>query len=92
MAHSKLRKRRKRFDKVASAIGHICISWAHPERDLNEFIQTLTPLEVGDISRSITSNMDIRSKVQVIKALAYLRKPSKEWFEKMIILACTRFY
>lgn len=86
MAQSKSQKHRRHFDKVATAIGHICIGWGHLERDLNEFIQALTPLDEGDISRSITANMDVRSKIQVIKALAFLRKPSKEWFEKMTIL------
>jgi hypothetical protein len=76
----------KMFDALALAVGRICIVWGRLEHDLDEFIEVLAPLEAGDISRAITSELDIRSKLQTIKALAYIRKPSDEWFNKVIIL------
>jgi hypothetical protein len=85
MSRPKIRTQGKKLDELAVAIGHICIYWGRLENDLNEFIECLTPLDEGDVSRSITAGMDIRTKVQTIKALSYLRKPSKEWFENMML-------
>jgi hypothetical protein len=79
----------KRFDELAQILGYVCIAWGRLEHDLNAFIETLTPLEEGDVSRSITASLDLRSKVQIIKALAFLRKPSNEWFEKMTVFLIT---
>jgi hypothetical protein len=83
---AKLQSDGKHFDELAKALGYICIQWGRLEVILSEFIELLTPLEEGDISNSITANMDIRTKIQTIKALAYIRKPSEEWFQKMVIL------
>jgi hypothetical protein len=69
-----------RFDKVAQELGHICIYWAWLEQALDELIIELSHLEPGDIGRSVTANADIRSKISMIKALAFLRKPSGAWF------------
>lgn len=73
-----------KFDRLAVALGHICIGWSRLERDLDEFIELLAPLEAGDISRSVTAGMDIRDKVQAVRALAYLRKPNDRWFKTML--------
>jgi hypothetical protein len=82
---AKLRSEGKKFDELAKALGYVTIAWGRLENDLSEFIELLVPLEEGDISRSVTAHLDIRSKVQTIKALAFLRKPYDEWFNKMLI-------
>lgn len=79
------RKQRK-FSDVANALGQMCIYWGRLEQGLGDFIELLAPLEIGDVSRSVTSQMDIRSKIQAIRGLVFLRKPSEEWLNKMVIL------
>lgn len=83
---ARTRRTQETFDKVALALGHVCIEWGRLEQGLDEFIDLLAPLETGDVSRSITSSLDIRSKIQTIKALAYLRKHSDEWFADMSLI------
>lgn len=81
----KLSKRKEaHFDRLATALGHISIQWAWLERILAYHIMTLTPLEDDAVGRSITSAMDMRRKVQVLKALAFERKPTAKWFTLMI--------
>jgi hypothetical protein len=87
MPNSKnLKKIEEREEALSKIIGKVCIYFGRLEESLSEFIELLTPLEPGDISRSITSEMDIRSKIQTIRALAYIRKPSEEWFSNMMLL------
>jgi hypothetical protein len=66
------------FNKIASAIGYVCINWARIEDLIDSFIEIIAPLEHDDISRAITSTMEIRNKIQTLKALAYRRKISDE--------------
>jgi hypothetical protein len=74
------------FDKVALQLGHISIQWGRLERDLSEFIELLTPLDLSQtqINEAITGNIDVRGKIQIIKALAFLRKDDDEWFNIML--------
>ncbi|WP_400769410.1 hypothetical protein [Methylosinus sporium] len=83
---SQKEKRDKRESDLATAIGRVCIRWGRLEHELCWFIEALAPLKEGDISRAVTNEMDIRAKIQTIKALAYIRKPSDEWLNKMLIL------
>jgi hypothetical protein len=69
-----------RFDKAAEELGLVCIYWAWLEQTLDELIIELAKLERGDIGRSVTANADIRPKISMTKALAFLRKPSDDWF------------
>lgn len=81
----KLSKRKEaHFDRLATALGHISIQWAWLERILAYHIMTLTPLEDDAVGRTITSAMDMRRKVQVLKALAFERRPTARWFNLMI--------
>jgi hypothetical protein len=86
MARHRRPKAQRQFDQLALALGNVCIAWGRIEQDLNEFIEKLAPLNEGDISRSITANLDIRSKIQTIKALAYLRGHSESWFKEMVLI------
>jgi len=43
-------------------------------------LQALVPLGEGAVSDSITHNVDIRAKLQMSKALGFIKKPSAKWF------------
>jgi hypothetical protein len=70
-------------DRIASELGYICIHWGWVETALNDIIEFLAPLEPGQASQAITGNAEIRSKIQIVRALAFLRQPFKEWFDLM---------
>ncbi|MHB8266974.1 hypothetical protein [Bradyrhizobium sp.] len=71
------------FNKIALVIGHICIQWSRVEDIVDSFIEIIASLEEGNISRSITSNIDIRNKIQTLKALAFQKKVSDSWFKDL---------
>jgi hypothetical protein len=85
-----VRKKRKRtayddpsLNKLALVIGHLCIKWAWIEESIDTFIGKYAPLDEGHISNAITSNLEIRSKIQTLKALAFERRQSDEWFDDL---------
>jgi hypothetical protein len=86
-------KKRKRtayddpsLNKLALVIGHLCIKWAWIEEVLDTFIGNYAPLAEGHIQHAITSNLDIRNKIQILKALAFERSQSDEWFDNLSLL------
>ena len=83
---TKRERNEKKWDRHAVAIGHICIEWGQLENGLDEFIQLLAPLEAGNISNSVTAGMDVRTKIQTVKALAFIRKPSDRWFRRLTLV------
>jgi hypothetical protein len=82
----KIQSQGRNFDELAKAIGYASIEWGRLEQSLSQFIELLAPLEKGNVALSITAPIDIRDKIQIIKALAYLRKPYDEWYDKMAIM------
>ena len=82
------RKKRRPYDdphlnKLALIIGHICIQWSRIEDVLDFAIGRLAYLEEGSITYAITSNLDIRNKIQTLKALAFARRTSDDWFKEL---------
>ncbi len=68
------------IDEHARAIGYVCIYWAALEHGIDSLLQTITPLEPGKVSESITANADMCDKLQMLKALGFVRKPNDPWF------------
>ena len=73
----------KAIDEHARAIGYLCIFWAALEHGVNSTLQTLTPLEPGAVSDSITANADIHEKLRMLKAIGFIRKPTNAWFGQL---------
>ena len=71
------------LDDHAQAIGYVCIWWSQLEARLDSFLAYLIGLEIGKISESITANADMREKVQMIIALAFIQKRNVAWFERV---------
>jgi hypothetical protein len=67
-------------DMVAIELGYVIIQWSRLDRVIDEFIEELARLDAPHVSHAITGNLDTKSKIQVAKALAFLRKPGPEWF------------
>jgi hypothetical protein len=65
------------LNKLALVIGHLCIKWAWIEESLDTFIGNYAPLDEGHISHAITSNLDVRNKIQILKALAFERRQTE---------------
>lgn len=71
------------FRDHAEAIGYACIFWAHLELTIDGWITTLAPLAESPRNDIITSEIDFRAKLRIIKNLAYMQSPSPEWFEEV---------
>jgi hypothetical protein len=75
----------KPLQRVALELGYIGIYWAWLEHAIDDLITELAPLENGHAANAITGNTDLRQKVQMVKALAFVRKrESKGWYEAVI--------
>lgn len=72
------------FGKVAGALGHITIEWSRIERMLDDLIIELARLDGDQVGPVVTGNIDIRSKIQMAKGLAFIRKPNDEWLVETI--------
>jgi hypothetical protein len=71
--------------RVAIEIGYISIYWAWLEDAVDELVTTLGPLERGQPAEAIMGNTDIRQKVQMVKALAFLRQGDHaDWYTSVI--------
>jgi hypothetical protein len=73
-----------KFDKIALELGRMDMAWARIEDLLDAFVaQFLHLKERSDLSRCITANADLRSKIQMAKSLAFLRKTDDDWFNHL---------
>jgi hypothetical protein len=72
------------LNKAAHHLGLVTIHWGWLEDTIDSIIVKFAPLEEGDFSRSITANAELRSKIQMARALAFLRKPSGDWFDEVL--------
>jgi hypothetical protein len=75
----------RKLDAHALAIGHVCFAWA----DLEVFTDSLLQVLIGvdgqqETAQAVTTNMDLRAKTEIIKAVAYVKKPSDPWFKDVI--------
>jgi hypothetical protein len=71
------------IDEHAHAIGYVCITWAVLETEIDKLLIMLTPLEYGEVGESILGNSNIRDKIRMLKALAFIRKPADEWYDEL---------
>jgi hypothetical protein len=75
----------KPLQRVALELGYISIYWAWLEHAIDDLITALAPLEEGHAANAITGNTDLRQKVQMLRALAFIRKDQSEgWYEAVI--------
>lgn len=72
------------LENQARAIGYLCIMWGHLEGHVDIALGQLTPLPYDQTAHCITANTDIRDKIEMLKGIAFLRKPSDAWFEEML--------
>jgi hypothetical protein len=81
----------RQLDKVANGIGYICIFWAWLDDFLGEMILKLCPFDPRKIintdeeklNQIFRSNGDIRDKIRVLRAVAFVRKWDDKWFKKV---------
>jgi hypothetical protein len=81
----------RRLDQVANSIGYVCIFWAWLDDYLGELILKLCPFDPRKIvSRDLEkldeifrSHGDIRDKIRILRAVAFVRKWDNEWFKKV---------
>jgi hypothetical protein len=75
------RKSIPQLEEHAKAIGYLCFEWARLDRHVHHLIKTLTELD-DDVAASLIPT-DFREKLATLKHLAFLKKPSIDWFESV---------
>jgi len=56
---------------------------AYIELIVSDMLTVMIPVPEPDISRVLAAEIDLEAKVNVLKAVAFLRKPSDEWFGRL---------
>jgi hypothetical protein len=78
------------MQKLATELGYICIYWGWIEDTIDTLITYLGELEYEQIAQAITGNADVRQKIQMLRALAFLRQDdSGEWYKETLNLINT---
>jgi hypothetical protein len=69
-----------KYNPTALELGHIIMNWAMIDDVLDAFIAELVHIGERDpIADILTGNIEFRSKIQIIKGLAFIRCNSEEW-------------
>jgi hypothetical protein len=65
----------------ATAIGYMCIGWARLERRLHYCLVDLKAFPSATIGECITADADLRSRIAMLKGVAFARKPDNKWYD-----------
>ena len=79
------------LERVTRAIGYVCVFWAWLEDCIGEMILDLVPLspkqltkkEITEIRNVILLDTDIRTKIKILRAVAFIRKWDNAWFTQV---------
>lgn len=66
----------------AVAIGYVCIYWGLIEINLDKMVTYLTQFKDMKTAIIFAANMDIRDKIDLLKALGFANKPDQEWYDE----------
>jgi hypothetical protein len=65
----------------ATAIGYMCICWASLDRRLHHCLADLKAFPSAKIGECITADADMRSRIAMLKGVAFVRKPDNKWYD-----------
>jgi DNA polymerase III delta prime subunit len=79
------------LENITRAIGYVCVFWASLEDAIDILLTTLLPLEKitvtpeekDRIAHAIVAGLDMRDKIKMLRAVAFLRKIDMSWFKKL---------
>jgi hypothetical protein len=80
------------LESVTRAIGYICVFWGWLEGAVDALLITLLPLEkitvtpeeVKRIADAIVASLDMRDKIRILRAVAFVRKIDAKWFKRLM--------
>jgi len=76
--------RNRHLDGHALALGHLCFAWSHFEISIDSLLMSLVGIYGEDNGAElVTSHMNLDQKLQIIKGMGFLKKPSDEWLGKL---------
>lgn len=74
----------KRLKSYATAIGYVCINWTWLEQIVDVALSYFMNQQISSVEMEcVVVNADIHDKLKMLKALAQLRKPDDDWFDRM---------
>lgn len=71
------------FEEHATAIGYVCLQLAALESLLDRCIWVGLDLQNAKAMDCIAANCDLSQKTRMLKGLAFLNKPSDDWFDRV---------
>jgi hypothetical protein len=74
------------LDEHAHAIGYLCMRWAMLEQRLHHCLDDLKAFPDEKTGECLTSNTDLRTRIDMLRGVAFLRKPSDKWYEEFSAL------
>jgi hypothetical protein len=81
----------QRLENIATSIGYICIYWAWLDDFLSEMIRKICPFDprkmiasdLEQLDQIFRSHGDLRDKIKILRAVAFVRKWDPKWFQKL---------
>jgi hypothetical protein len=67
----------------AEALGYVCIQWANLELEVDAWLANFIPLGHTPINDIVTSEIDFRAKLAIVKNLAYSKSLNPKWFDEV---------
>ena len=74
------------LNEHARAIGHVCILWAWVENAIELFLSDLAFGRDNKTGKVVLANLDMREKGQILKTVAFAKKPTDRWYEEVRIV------
>jgi hypothetical protein len=68
------------FSAHARALGVMCVVWGHLEAQVNLLLGMLLDLNEQKLTETVTHNLDMRDKLQIVLGLEYLKVQNDAWF------------
>lgn len=80
-----------KLERVTKAIGYVCVYWAWLEDEIADMIldlapfdkRTIPPKQLEQLRDVILLDSDIRTKIKILRTVAFVRKMNNAWFTKV---------
>ena len=71
------------LNEHARAIGHVSILWGWVENAIELFLSDLAFSPDKKAGKVVLANLDMREKGQILKMVAFAKKPTDRWYEEV---------
>ena len=76
-------RRERELKKHSAQIGRMCTLWSGLEFDIALLLRSVAGLDDPLNKNVFLGAMDLRSKISAVLAIAFKRKPSDDWYDRL---------